>query len=60
MSTDDIRDLRSDIKDLTHAVAQLATEIALIKRDRAFAKWLIGVASSVATLVLNYFLTKGI
>ena len=60
MSSDDIRDLRSDIKELTHAVAQLATEIALIKRDRVWAKWLIGIASSAITLMINFLITKGI
>ena len=60
MSADDIRDLRSDIKELTKAVSDLATEIALIKRDRQWGKWLAGLVGSVATLVINFIVTKGI
>ncbi len=60
MSSEDIRDLRSDIKDLTQAVSQLSTEIALIKRDKVWGKWLIGVISSFATLALNFLISKGV
>jgi hypothetical protein len=59
MSNEDIKELRADIKALTSAVANLTTEVALLKRDRAWGKWLAGIVGSVATLLLNAFITKG-
>ena len=59
MSQDDIRDLRADIKDLTKAVSELATEVALLKRDKAWARWVIGIISSGTTLLISTYLNKG-
>jgi hypothetical protein len=59
MSSEDIKELRSDIKELTKAVANLSLEVALLKRDKAWQKWVAGVVGSVLTLVVNTVITKG-
>ena len=50
--------LESKIESLNDTVGELSTEVALLKRDKAWARWLIGIASSVSTLVLGAVFTK--
>lgn len=59
MSHEDIKELRSDIKELTKAVSDLTVEVALLKRDRAWGKWVAGVVGSGVTLMINLLLNKG-
>jgi prefoldin subunit 5 len=56
---DQIRQLSNKIDALNTSVSGLSTEIALLKRDKAWSKWLIGTISSLVTLGVSAFISKG-
>jgi outer membrane murein-binding lipoprotein Lpp len=50
--------LESKVDRLTSDVAELRTEAELIKRDRSWAKWVIGFVSSGLTLLISIVMRK--
>lgn len=57
---DQIRQLSVKMDNLSTSVAGLSTEIALLKRDKAWSKWLIGTVSSLLTIGITTFFNKGV